>query len=709
MKRYYNKSLDSNDNSRRKDYHGVIRMKLNKPDLRSSPIIRSRRHKRQGISLMLPMIAILSLLSSYNNILFFVVDSWNFCNNNRRITGVLRRPIYDYQKNNVFSIQKGTTSSTILSSTSSYELFIANTTDFEMMPSMMSDSSQSQKQNINGWSNDMKINQDTSSSFDTGINNKINNNDNTLTTLTTNERKHTYHNKIAFILNKNARSVNDDMIEQIQYTVATKIHNNNTNLLQQNHHDIFVTNSENDAKNAAHQIIQNLNNYTLIVPIGGDGTVSAIIQLLCEEIIIQKQQNQQQSLTIDDAMSLLPEFAYIPMGTGNGLGSVVGCYLPKNNDSKRKLLHETVSGNNNNEPPIKTMNRFRRIIKSIWSKRQTKKQRNIASLIETISYLNQLRHNNDDQSDSSIRYNTEQQYEVLELPMIKVTTSNSDNAGNNNGNMNDHQNDYLCFFAGIGFDSLLLNDFKTIKAWSINNRILPDLLSSVTGYCVALIVKTLPAAVLRSKHLSQCMVQTTSASDNNDDCWWVDHRRGDFVRPVTDILNINDYNDINNNEDDIDHERITSSSSNTNTNNDNNIVLYNGTVGILACGTSSFYGGGLQLFPFARMTSNKMHLRIANIHPLTGFINIPKIFQGTYRNNQLNVMDYIGTNFHIQVLPSLSASSKKTKDTVTDSSASENGYPFQHSGESVGHVTQFQLNVTKSKIRFFCVTSPPSI
>jgi hypothetical protein len=70
-----------------------------------------------------------------------------------------------------------------------------------------------------------------------------------------------------------------------------------------------------------------------------------------------------------------------------------------------------------------------------------------------------------------------------------------------------------------------------------------------------------------------------------------------------------------------------------------------------------------------------MHLRIAIIHPMTGFINLPKTFQGSYRNNQLNVMDHIGTSFHVQVLPSVSTTSQKTiTETITDYSTSEKGY-----------------------------------
>ena len=80
-----------------------------------------------------------------------------------------------------------------------------------------------------------------------------------------------------------------------------------------------------------------------------------------------------------------------------------------------------------------------------------------------------------------------------------------------------------------GFDSLMLNDFKDIKEWSQRTGFFTKLLSSVVGYCVTLLVKTLPKTVLRSSHIVN--VQVTTNQINNT--YWVDHRRGDFVQPCT--------------------------------------------------------------------------------------------------------------------------------------------------------------------------------
>jgi hypothetical protein len=235
-------------------------------------------------------------------------------------------------------------------------------------------------------------------------------------------------------------------------------------------------------------------------------------------------------------------------------------------------------------------------------------------------------------------------------------------------------NEYLCFFicfrhtplSGLigfgdgtknekqcneaGFDSLMLNDFKEIKEWSQRRGILTRQLSSVFGYCVTLVIKTLPKAVLRSSHT----VFVTVTSNDIDTTYWIDHRRGDYVQPCT------------------------------------NAILYNGTTGIIAGSTVPYYGGKLRLFPFARISSDKLQLRIGRIHPIIGFFNIPKIFAGTYRDTsptRFGVLDFIGNDFTIHV-------SSVNGNDIT------NTFPLQHSGESIGPVSSFRLRVLESPVRF---------
>ena len=363
--------------------------------------------------------------------------------------------------------------------------------------------------------------------------------------------------------------------------------------------NVFVTKTEDEARQAAKHIAKHLDQYNLVVPVGGDGTLSSMITFLSREI---------GGTTTNESVGKLPLVGYIPLGTGNGVGSVVGCRVP-------------------------------------FSFRRKSKLRRIRAILEALKEV--AEHHPTPQEAA-------QQYDVVEMPMMEVTHPPAE------VNLKQHEQQSttttsttttttatrgdLCFFAGIGFDSLMLNDFKEIKAWSRRTGFLRGMLSSVMGYCVALVVRTLPAAV-RGKH--NIYVKLTS---NDPDCVWVDHRRGDVVRPCP--------------------ER----------------TLYKGVTGILAAGTSPFYGGGLRLFPFARMTLDKMHVRLGRINPLVGFINIPKIFAGSYRDKSesFGVLDFIGSDFEVDV----------------SSDTDEKGYPFQHSGESVGNVERFRLRVVKSPVRF---------
>jgi diacylglycerol kinase family enzyme len=352
--------------------------------------------------------------------------------------------------------------------------------------------------------------------------------------------------------------------------------------------DVFVTTSQDEAKQAASRIIQQ--KYSLVVPVGGDGTLSHMINYLCQEIM-----HQDGCDSLEQAMGKLPLVGYIPLGTGNGVGSVVGCRVKSNG---------ILPG----------------------SKRRVRTQ--LRTIFETLKAVGEQKHPDTD-------------YEIVKMPMIKVQMQGTQ-----------HSAEELCFFAGIGFDSLMLNDFKRIKAWSKRTGFLTRMLSSVAGYCVALIVKTLPKAT-RGKHNIQVKLTTR---DNST--LWVDHRRGDMVRRV------------------VQEEE-----------EDGELLLYSGTTGILAAGTSPYYGGGLRLFPFARMTVDKMHLRLGRIHPLVGFLNIPQIFAGSYRDksDKFGCIDFIGGDFQVQVV---------------NKGNNDKGFPFQHSGESVGHVERFQLQVVEEPVKF---------
>lgn len=394
------------------------------------------------------------------------------------------------------------------------------------------------------------------------------------------------------LLNTNARGVSTDLVP-----IAESIFGKDY---------VFVTTSEEEGRQAAAKMVQQ--NISMVIPVGGDGTLASLVNFLCDSI----QEKYPSVNCIVDAMKELPLVGYIPLGTGNGVGSVVGS--------------ETMS-----DPAWKILGQKRR------------KLQHVRNMLHNFHRIGQ-------QLNSDPDYLTTQQSpDVVELPMMQVSYPGSKKA----------QKDTLCFFAGAGFDSLMLQDFQSIKKWAIRTKILTKTLSSVAGYCVALVVKTLPKCVTRNEHNIKVTVTT-----RDPDTLWVDHRRGDVV------------------------QRVGKDGKKSDT------VLYEGTTGILAAGTSPFYGGGLRLFPFARLTRDKMHLRLGRIHPIRGFFNIPKIFEGSFRDKRMSsfgCLDYIGGDFDVRV-------TSTTTDPITNEEIE--GFPVQHSGESAGYFERFRLRVITTPIRF---------
>lgn len=208
-----------------------------------------------------------------------------------------------------------------------------------------------------------------------------------------------------------------------------------------------------------------------------------------------------------------------------------------------------------------------------------------------------------------------------------------------------------------GFDSVMLNHYKELKDWSQRTGCLPNVFSSLTGYCITLVFKTLPSNIFRSSHKLRVRV-----INMDPEALWVDHRRGDFVQKAACRRRSDDTE---------------------NTNGDDDGIVFEGEASIVAAGTAPYYGGGLRLFPFARLTLDKMHLRIGRIHPVRGFFQLPAIWAGSYRDksDRFGALDFIGADFEIQVLK-------------------DGGFPFQHSGESIDRVESFRLRVVDEPVRF---------
>lgn len=397
-------------------------------------------------------------------------------------------------------------------------------------------------------------------------------------------------NKIACILNLNARAVNYKFVRAAQEILGEE--------------NVFATATE----EASHEAIKTIvaRGYEYIVPGGGDGTLCTIINSLVDARKADK---------VHDTTKL-PKFAYLPLGTGNGMAPLVGP-------------------------------RFRGRTKII------KMQKTLTRLKEIVDECEK---------------NSDMIMPLLKCPMVEVTRPESTNST--------VPNSELCFFAGSGFDSLMLSDFNIIKRWS-KRRVKPirRFLGSVAGYSVALVTRTLPSCLIWGKHKLICRITIPKASASanasratSTGTYWMDPRRGDTaikVRPNNCQSNKDLFSD------DIGEDRQ---------------LLFEGTTGIVAAGATPYYGGGLKLFPFSRVQPHGMHLRIGRINPFVGFLNIPWIFRGTYRHYNMKCLDFVGKDFEVEL---------------------SKPYPFQHSGEADRWpLKKFRLRVADEELEFVDFLKP---
>ena len=498
---------------------------------------------------------------------------------------------------------------------------------------------------------------------------------------------------VEIILNTNAKGVTQpvvDLIQDIAHQHNSKINASTgsstetgigTTYNTQNLVRVHVTSTKDQAEQVARQIMcseDTLLPPAMVIPIGGDGTLTTFLQMLWDAAKSKQQQQKQQIIEEgqNEVMGTepiqFPPIGYIAMGTGNALGSVVGCRPARTQGRVRQTKW------------YKALTTWRRpsFLGGTYNRKLQTLAETICQLLaasETLCNQQAGKYDVDIDVDDS-----RQSIDIVELPLLQVTTrttmtllSSSASSLPSEGT----ETSSLCFFAGVGFDSLMLQDFKDLQEWTkhdtgshhplqMSRRVLKDSLSSILGYCVALVTRTLPQCVLEKKHLIQVQVSTNQPESTV----WIDHRRGDVVRSIL-------------SESDSQYPGKTNSKKKT--------ILYAGEAGIVAVGSSPFYGGGLRLFPFARMSNGGMQLRIGRIHPLQGTINIPRIFRGSYRDTSdhgFGCLDFMGSQFTIELLDSQS-------------------YPVQHSGDFIGTSSRIDFAMIPSELRpvRFVTLLPPRI
>ena len=205
---------------------------------------------------------------------------------------------------------------------------------------------------------------------------------------------------------------------------------------------------------------------------------------------------------------------------------------------------------------------------------------------------------------------------ILELPMI--------------------EDDSECFvFGGMGYDSVLLNDYDWLKQRT-HNPLLKPMMHSVLGYFAALLSRTLPRVLAGKNPPVEARIVTDEMA------YYVDPRRGDRVAEVA-----------------------------------AGTVLFDGLASNIAMSTSSFYGYNFKMFPFAGLLPGYMQLRVAQIGALRCLAHLPGLWLGHYRNPKL-IFDFLVKKIRIELCTA---------------------YPFQHSGDDKGPRDHLNLRIAEDTLK----------
>ena len=332
--------------------------------------------------------------------------------------------------------------------------------------------------------------------------------------------------RVAVLLNRNARRVSDRLARQMERIVGRE--------------NLYFSRSLEEAEAYCREIVQR--GYGTVVCGGGDGTLVRAFNLVQRYVDESNGWRLERYRRFGEVQSRLctPRFAFLNLGTGNGLRNVVGANSPLRD---LRTIAEDVPSNTRCVPMI---------------------------------------------SGQGERFT----------------------------------------FGGMGYDSLLLNDYNWLRQ-RVHSRIARPVVQTVAGYFAALLTRTLPRAL---KERDMLRARLVSKSDS----YYVDPRRGDaaVLMPA-------------------------------------GSVLHDGPVTMVGMGTTPFFGYGFKIFPFASMMPGMMHLRVTNNGPLATLANLPAAWRGTYRSRD-TIFDFLVKDVSIEL---------------------DRSFPFQHSGDDQGPVSNLQLAI----------------
>lgn len=136
-------------------------------------------------------------------------------------------------------------------------------------------------------------------------------NDDKDATTTTNEQIEESTGSTAIILNMNARSVTPQLISIASNIVGEE--------------NVFETKTADEAKLAAKTVVRRcctnddaVKKYSLVIPVGGDGTLSGWINTMVDEILLFHKEmdtttDKSTMMSVEDALQMIPLVGYIPV------------------------------------------------------------------------------------------------------------------------------------------------------------------------------------------------------------------------------------------------------------------------------------------------------------------------------------------------------------------------------------------------------------
>jgi diacylglycerol kinase family enzyme len=199
-------------------------------------------------------------------------------------------------------------------------------------------------------------------------------------------------------------------------------------------------------------------------------------------------------------------------------------------------------------------------------------------------------------------------------------------------------------FASLGVDAQLLNDYVWLKE-RVSGSWLSRLLTGSRGYAAAVVLRTLPQALVRPL-TAQCEIINRGPT--------AAYRVGPDGQPL---------------------EVIAPGE-----------LLYKGPAMLTAASTIPYYGYGLRMFPFAGLQPGRMHLRVGVVRPLSVVSNLGRMWRGQWFPE--GVQDFLAAGVDVRF---------------------DRPVPFQVAGDAAGPRSELTMVVAPERISLVDFSARPAL